>query len=266
MELAHAVTEALERLRAAGRVEVQEDGAWLAALEGFGYEVREQGDVVLLHLWSAQRSLVRRVLGLADNRNGGARGETTGLALEVARLGHKSPSRLEFAAPAAQRPQARIAREQFRARFRDLLLEQFPDEKVTSLTNAADLKHSLSGSYTRGTVESDSCVRAVMAAAPDETPATLDAMLTFGLLWFDRVRQSAGRRSIAGLRLFFPTATSRVAAHRMQALAPGITVELYEYNTDTWRARKVDTRDLGNIESWLAPRRDVESILSQAVP
>lgn len=52
MELAQALSEALERLVAAGRVEVRENGAWLAALEGFRYELRQHGDVLLLHLWS----------------------------------------------------------------------------------------------------------------------------------------------------------------------------------------------------------------------
>ncbi len=266
MELARAVTEALERLCAAGRVEVQEDGAWLAALEGFRYEVREQGELVLLHLWSEQRSVVRRVLGLEDGNHGEPDEVAVPLALDVERFGHKSASRLEFTVPRSPRPAGRIAREQFRERFRNLLAEQFPDEHVASLTNAADLKHSLSGSYTRGTVEAGASTWTVMAAAPDETSATLDAMLTFGLLWLDHVRQSGRRRAVMGLRLFFPAGAGRVTAHRLQALSPATHVELYEYNQETWRARRVDARDLGNVETWLAPRRDVESILSAAGP
>src|ERR1700686_3891213 len=57
MELAPALTEALERLLTAGRVEVRENEAWLAALEGFRYEVRPQGGALLLHLWSAEGNL-----------------------------------------------------------------------------------------------------------------------------------------------------------------------------------------------------------------
>ena len=60
------LTKELERLRAAGRLEVREDGAWLAAMEGFRYEFRQRGEVVLLHLWSEQCSLVRRVLRVAE--------------------------------------------------------------------------------------------------------------------------------------------------------------------------------------------------------
>ncbi|HEY1866393.1 MAG TPA: hypothetical protein VGG55_04920, partial [Candidatus Acidoferrales bacterium] len=271
MQLAQGLTEALERMCAAGRVEVQEDGTWLAALEGFRYEVREHGEIVLLHLWSEQRSLVRRVLGFAgklssDNPDEPNPAAPDRLALEVERMGRASPSRLEFALPASERGAGRVAREQFRARFRDLLAEQFADEKIASLTCAADLKHSLSGNYTRGLLEAGSHAWAVMGAAPAENPATCDGMLTFGLLWLDCTRQSARRRTVAGLRLFFPAGAGRATAHRLQALSPSTTVELYEYSTEAWRALRLDARDSGNVDTWLVPRREVESTLSQAAP
>jgi len=182
MELAAMLTKELERLRAAGRLEVREDGAWLAAMEGFRYEFRQRGDVVLLHLWSEQSSLVRRVLRVAEapeSEGTDASEMATGpgsLILEVTRFGGKAPSRLEFAAVGAERSPLRIAREQFRARFRDLLAEQFPDEKITSLTATADLKNSLSGNYTRGLLEGGSQGWAVLGAAPGEFAATCDAI------------------------------------------------------------------------------------------
>src|SRR5665213_1467772 len=243
MELGRTLTEALERLRSAGRLEVHEDGAWLAALEGFRYEVRERGNTVLLHLWSEQRSLVRRVLSVVDQAGldkREARSEQpsgASLAIEVERFGRASPSRLEFAVSAGERAAGRIAREQFRARFRDLLTEQFPDEKIASLATAADLRHSLSGNYTRGMVETGSCAWAVIAAAPEESAATCDGMLTFGLLWLNVARESAQRKTIAGLRLFFPAGAGRVIARRLQAVSASIRIDLYEYNTETWRAR-----------------------------
>jgi hypothetical protein len=276
MELAQGVTEALERICSAGRVEVQEDGTWLAALEGFRYEVREHGEIVLLHLWSEQRSLVRRVLGFADRLGGRKSSEDKAdepnpqapdhLALEVERFGRPLPSRLDFAVPATERSAGRIVREQFRIRFRDLLAEHFPDEKIASLTCAADLKHSLSGNYTRGVLEASSHAWAVMGAAPEETPATWDGMLTFGLLWLDRTHQSARRGSVAGLRLFFPRGSGRATAHRLRALSPSTNVEIYEYSTEAWRAHKLDASDMGNVDTWLVPRREVESTLSQAAP
>ena len=269
MELAAVLTKELERLRAAGRLEVREDGAWLASLERFRYEFRQRGDVVLLHLWSEQSSLVRRVLRIAEPaaREGteasGPPTDPEALILEVTRFGCKIPSRFEFAAVGMKRSPLRIAREQFRARFRHLLAEQFPDEKITSLTATADLKYSLSGNYTRGLLEGGSQGWAVLGVAPGEFAATCDAMLTFGLLWLEQARKSAKRRTVAGVRLFFPEGAARVAARRAQALSPSTFVELYEYGAD-WRVRRVDAHDTGNLETWLVPRRDVEGVLAQA--
>jgi hypothetical protein len=270
MELAAMLTKELERLRAGGRLEVREDGAWLAAMEGFRYEFRQRGEVVLLHLWSEQSSLVRRVLRVAEapeSEGTDASEMATGpgsLILEVTRFGSKAPSRFEFAAVRAERSPLRIAREQFRARFRDLLAEQFPDEKITSLTATADLKNSLSGNYTRGLLEGGSQGWAVLGVAPGEFAATCDALLTFGLLWLAQARKSAKRKT-AGVRLFFPAGTARVVARRVQALSPSTRVELYEYSED-WRVRRVDPQDMGNLETWLVPRRDVDGVLAQAAP
>jgi hypothetical protein len=259
MDLAGAVTEALDRLLAAGRVEVRENGAWLATVEDFRYELRQQGDVLLLHLWSAESNVVRRVLRVEEDEPGR-------LALEVARFSRLPPERLEFvSAPAGRRP-GRVLREQFGARFRDLLARQFPDDELVSLTAAADLKHSLSGNYPRGILRADSCAWAVLGAAPGESAATYDGLLTFGLLWLSRARQLARGPSITGLRLFCPEGAGRVTAHRLQALSKSNAIEIYEYNLESWRARRMDPSDSGNLDAWLAPCREIDAVLAQARP
>lgn len=249
--------QALARLLAAGRVEVQENGAWLAALEGFRYEVRQQGDAALLHLWADEGNLVRRVLRIVSQ-------DPQRLALEVARLGRSRPARLEFLAAQRKRPAGRITRERFRARFRELLAQQFPDESIVSLTAAADLEHSLSGNYVRGLLRAASRAWAVLGAAPGENGATYDGLLTCGLLWLDRARQSTRLGPVAGLRLFFPEGTGRTTAHRLSALSASAAVELYEYNHQSWGARRIDPLDIGNVESWLTPRRETDAVLAAA--
>jgi hypothetical protein len=227
------------------------------------YEVRRQGDVVLLHLWSSERTLVLRVRELVADEPGR-------LELAATRFGRARPDRLEFVAhdandnakPAA----ARLAREQFRERFTELLAQQFPDEKLVSLTTAPDLKHSLSSSHARGILTAGTRTWAVLGTAPGETAATYDAVLTFGLLWLDRARESARRKIVAGLRLFVPAGAARITAHRLQALSPSTAVELYEYDIENWRARRVDPSDSGNQETWLVPRRESEAILAEAQP
>jgi hypothetical protein len=258
MDLAGAVIEALDRLLAAGRVEVRENGAWLATAEDFRYELRQQGDV-LLHLWSAERNLVRRVLRINEGGPGC-------VALEVARFSRPRPDRLEFISAPAGRAPGRILREQFCARFRDLLARQFPDDELVSVTAAADLKHSLSGNYARGILRADSSAWAVLGAAPGENAATCDGLLTFGLLWLSRARELARGKSIAGLRLYCPEGAGRATAQRLQALPKSSAVEMYEYNIESWRARRLDPSDSGNLDAWLGPCREIDAILAQARP
>lgn len=259
MELAGAVTEALDRLLAAGHVEVHENGAWLATVEDFRYELRQQGDVLLLHLWSAESNVVRRVLRIEE-------GGLDRLALEVARFSRSRPERLEFLSAPASRAPGRVLREQFCARLRDLLARQFPDGALVSLTAAADLKHSLSGNYPRGILVEDSRGWAVLGAAPGESAATYDGLLTFGLLWLSRARQLARRQAIIGLRLFCPEGAGRVTAHRLQALSKSNAVEIYEYNVESWRSRRLDPSDAGNLDAWLVPSREIGAVLAQARP
>lgn len=247
---------ALAALIAAGEVEVCEDGERLAELSGFQFEVRQQGNAMFVHLWSEERNLVRRVLRVAEEAAGR-------LVLEVQRFGKSKPGRLEFSS-GAERPESRASREKFRARFRRLLLAQFPDDQVDALTSAQDLEHSFSGSYTRGVLRRGQRAWAVLGVSSAESAATIDAALTYGLLWLDWTRARAQRRVVEGLRLVLPEGGARVAAHRLQAVVASANVELYELHAATWRLRRVDSRDAGNLLTWLTPRREAEETRAAA--
>src|ERR1019366_9828394 len=95
MELAVKLQRALDGVCATGAPEVRENGEWLAALDGVRYEVRAQGGVALLHLWSAHQSLVRRVVRVAEESR-------ERVVVEVARLGHSRHAQLEFVAARAR--------------------------------------------------------------------------------------------------------------------------------------------------------------------
>lgn len=56
----------LEGLLAADNVEVHEDGEWLPEFTGVRYELRAAGTAPLIHLWSGERNLVRRILRVAE--------------------------------------------------------------------------------------------------------------------------------------------------------------------------------------------------------
>jgi hypothetical protein len=88
------------------------------------------------------------------------------LALAVERFGRAKPDRLEFIRMEFERSARELSREEFCARLKHILVEQFPDEAVESLTIAADLEHLLSGNYARALLRRG-LVRAPLLAVPD---------------------------------------------------------------------------------------------------
>src|SRR5271169_3920103 len=116
MELAGELRRALDGICAVGAPEVRENGEWLAGLEGVQYEVRAQGEAALLHLWTAQQSLVRRVLRVAEE-------SSDRVLLEVSRFGYSRHAQLEFVANVAPRETRRVEREQFSGRLRRILAD-----------------------------------------------------------------------------------------------------------------------------------------------
>jgi hypothetical protein len=259
MELAADLRRALDGLCAIGAPEVRENGEKLAGLAAMQYDVSAQGDIALLHLWSPQQSLVRRVLSVAEH-------SSDRIVLEVIRLGFSRNAHLEFVAAAAPRETHRIEREQFSTRFSRILTDHFPDEVVESLATSADLHHSISGSYTRGVVRQGSAAYAVLGASPNEDAETIDGILTFGLIWLQHARDRARRYSVHGLRLFVPKGSSFTTAHRMAALALPNEVELYEYEPLYRRVRRMARSDAGNLSSWIIPRREIEQAIAAAMP
>ncbi len=188
------------------------------------------------------------------------------VVLEVSRLGFSRPAQLEFVAGSAPRETRRVEREQFSGRLRRILTDHFPDETVESLATSQDLHHSISGSYTRGVVRHGSQAYAVLGASPNEDAATIDGILTFGLIWLQQARDRAKRYSVYGLRLFLPRGSSSVTAHRMAALASPQEVELYEYEPVYWRVRRIARSNAGNLATWIVPRREIEQAIAAAMP
>ena len=252
------IEQSLAALVAAGPVEIRENGVRLASLASFEYEIRAQSGGTLLHLWSPDRTLARRVIRISEQA-------PSLLQLEVEHFGRNKPDRLEFAS-SDQRAPAQLTREKFLERFAQMLREQFADEEIVTLSTSADLKNSLSSRYTRGLLKSRDGHWAVLAASPEESAAAIDDMLTFGLLWLENARSRAKIGRVHGLRLFMPPASGKLIAHRVGALSPSTKIEFYELNLALGRARRVDAKELGNVVTWLTARREVEGILAEAAP
>lgn len=252
VDFATELQASLKEFTASGPIDIHENGGRVASFSGMSWEVRGNGEKPLLHLWSEQLNLTRRILAITDHSE-------QRLALAVERFGRAKPDRLEFERDAQQ-----LSREEFRARLSHLLSEQFPDETVESLTVSPDLEHSLSGNYVRGISRRGSARIAFLAVAGEESAATVDCSLTFALLWLTRARHLSGGGMLRGLRLILPKETGGTVAYRLAALDPRIALELYEHEPLLNVLEKIDPRRAGNLDTWLIPIRETETLLRQA--
>ena len=257
MTNAQEIERALEPFLEANQIEVIENGRRVGAFSPFRFEVSTRGAQTLLHLWSEERNLVRRVLRIEEQ-------SASGVVIEPLQFGKKKPGKLELVCPARQRNANQLSRESFCASFGRLLAEQFPDERIESLTTAADLEHSFSGCYSRGLLRRGHRAWAVIAAGPGENAETIDDILTYGLIWLNWTRQCAKEWSVEGLRLFLPQGPSRLTQHRIHALSRRTNVELFEFHEMTNRVCRIDIQDIGNLATSLTPRRELEYTLAEA--
>jgi hypothetical protein len=126
-KLAAELEASLREFASAGAAELCENGGRLAPLSKLFWEVRGSDDKPLLHIWSEQYNLTRRVIAITDHSD--AR-----LVLAVERFGRSRPDRLEFVRIEFERSARELSREGFCERLKEVLACQFPDETVESAT------------------------------------------------------------------------------------------------------------------------------------
>ena len=242
--LSHTVQEFLSE--ASGAV-VLEDGAVAFDLEHAKYSISGEYNKCLLHLWSAERNTVRRVLD-AELKNGTLR-------LAVQRLGQARPSKLEICRERDRRsPSAKkAARASYEQKLRRALERHFPGFAITRLTTAVDLEKSFGPIYTRGLLRRGQSALAVLGVNASETQASIDAALTFGILWLDACRQaSAGNALVEGLHLFVPEGSSALVRERMANLNRAAAKwSLFEFDERHDAVVEIDCTDRGNVATRL---------------
>lgn len=257
MKLAAELEASLREFAAAGAAELCENGGRLAPLSKLSWEVRGEGEKPLLHIWSEEYNLTRRVIAITDHSE-------SRLVLAVERFGRTRPDRLEFVRIDFERPARELAREEFCAWLREILAREFPDETLESASASADLEHSLSGNYVRGILKRGSAHIVFLAVPGGETQDTINNVLTFGVLWLERVRGMARRGTVGTLRVIVPKDSCAVVAHRMACLDGSMSLELYELDSASETLEKIDPRRAGNVDTWLVPQREAEALLAQA--
>lgn len=240
-----------EFLAGAPRAIAVEDGAIVFDFATAKYSISGEHDRCVLHIWSPERNTVRRVVGVD------AKGDV--LTLSVHKFGQAKPSKFEICRDRDQRtPTAkRSARTAYVAQLRRLLERMFFGCVIDKLTTEMDLERSFGPVYTRGLLRQGRSGFAVLGVNAQEDQASVDAALTFGLLWFDVCRERATKCYVEGLKLFVPPGASRMVRARMAHLdARAAKWQVYEFNERESSAEEMDWTDRGNIETRLVHAPD----------
>jgi hypothetical protein len=243
---------------------VVEDGAIAFDLTESKYSISGEYNKCLLHLWSSERNVVRRVLD--------AEVKATTLRLQVQRMGQNRPTRLDFCRDRDQRSPAarRAARVAYEPRLRRALERNFPGWTVVRLTTSMDLEHSFGPAYLRGWLRQGQRALAVVGVNDQETQSTVDGALTVGILWLEACRLAQQeRRVVEGLAMIVPKGMATLTRQRMAHLHPTAAKwHLYEFDQPEDALVPADIGDRGNlatrlvhsIDEGLARERFAESI------
>ncbi|HWY58679.1 MAG TPA: hypothetical protein VNZ03_29715 [Terriglobales bacterium] len=233
-----------------------EDGAVVFDLAQSKYSISGERNKCLLHLWSAERNFVRRVLE-AEVKN-------EILRLAVQRLGQTKPTKLEICRERDRRtPSAkRAARVAYQRILQRVLQRRFSGFSVTRLSTSMDLERSFGPVYTRGLLHRGQSAFAVLGVNGQETQGSIDAALTFGILWLDACRIAQARKFVVeGLKLFVPAGASGLTKERMAHLNPdGAKWQLYELEERDDNLKELDISDCGNVATRLVHSTDESAV------
>ena len=242
--LAQSIEEYLAEHPAAA---VLEDGRVLFDLRIARYAVSESHGRCLLQLWSEDRNLMRTVVEVQKRAHC--------LRLLTRRMGAAKPQALELVPNSDRRtPTARdAARRNYQRLLERVLTRTFIGFKVDGMRSAMDLEHSFGPAYTRGRLLKGTAAEAVIGVGEAESGATVDGILTLGILWLDYCRQHGdGRRHFGGLKVIVPAGAWRTTAERMAWLNHAAAdFQLFTLDERSEELTQVDFRDTGNLESRL---------------
>jgi hypothetical protein len=231
---------------------VLEDGAVAFDLGQAKYSISGEYNKCLLHLWSPERNTVRRVLD-AEVKSGTLR-------LFVQRLGQSRASKLEICRERDRRSHSvkRIARLAYQHKLRRAVERHIPEFGITHLTTGMDLEKSFGPIYARGMMRRGQSAFALLGVNGQESQASIDASLTFGILWLDVCRERhAGKFLVEGLKLFVPRGSSGLVRERMANLNwQAAKWSLFELDEHDGAVVEIDCADRGNVATHMVRAPD----------
>jgi hypothetical protein len=219
-----------------------EDGRILFDMRLARYSIMESHGRCLLQLWSEERNLVRTVVGIQPRAQC--------LRVMTRRMGSAKPQALELVPNSDRRtPTARdSARRNFQRLLDRVLTRAFIGSKVDGLRSAMDLEHSFGPAYIRGRLLRGTAAEAIIGVSQAESAATIDGILTLGILWLDYCRQkSNARRHFGSLKVIVPKGAEHTTAERMAWLNHAAAdFQLFTLDERSEELTPVDFRDSGN--------------------
>lgn len=255
-ELAKRLEEYLTAHPAAA---VLEDGRVKFDMRLARYSVSESHGRCLLQLWNEDLNLVRTVVGVEERANC--------LRIATRRMGASRPQSLEIVPSSDRRtPTTRDnARRNYLRLLERVLTRNFVGAKADGFRSAMDLEHSFGPAYARGQLLRGAAAEAVIGVGESESAATIDGVLTLGLLWLDHCRQRADvRRHFGGLKVVVPAGAWRTTAERMAWLnSSAADFQLFTLDERSEDLAPVDIRDTGNLESRLVHAFSAEAALER---
>jgi hypothetical protein len=241
---ARRVAEALEAFLAEFPAAVlMEDGRPLFDMRVAKYTVGSEHGRCSLHLWDEERNLVRRVIDAVPRK--------ASLRLSTLRFGQSKPQMLDLVADKDRRtPSTREnTRLRYLRRLEKVLLRTFPEWSPEQFRTSMDLEKSFGPAYARGVLIQGSQAWAVIGVNREETQATIDGILTPGILWLAQCRETAGgRRLFQGLRVIVPKGLEALTLSRLAWLNPAIAkweISVFDEEADELQSREAG--DFGNL-------------------
>ncbi|MBB5056696.1 hypothetical protein HDF16_001381 [Granulicella aggregans] len=236
-----------------------EDGRPLFDMRTAKYTVGSEHGRCSLHMWDEERNLVRRVVDAAPRK--------ASLRLSTMRFGQTKPQMLELVADKDRRtPSTREStRLRYMRRLEKALLREFPDWNPDGFRTSMDLEKSFGPAYARGVQVKGTQAWAVIGVNKEETQATVDGVMTPGILWLAQCREGAGgRRLFQGLRVIVPKAMEALTLSRLAWLNPAVAKwELYVFDEEADELASREAGDFGNLVTRLLHAPNEESALER---
>jgi len=228
---------------------VVEEGEIIFDLDSARFSISANRGRCLLHMWSAERNIVREVVD-SESKN-------ATLKLAVRKFAQSRPHQLQICRERDQRTLAarKTARTHYARLLERVLQREFAGWTLDRLSTSMNLERSFSPVYTRGLLRKGRSSFAVLGVNQQETLASVDAALTFGLLWLEDCRQrEAGRSTVEALRLYVPPGKSATLRLRMSHLNKNIA---------RFQLCELDERDQNLEEKELSVLPDLDSHLQR---